>query len=362
LLAPEIGFDRQRGRLFYHLDGATADVPGAWGYVSHRLGVTYRRDFTRDGRMLLFFGMDGTLRRNGTLWENADFNAWGGFINVELRAREGATLRSGLRLDDRTVPETSALSHAELAGFVSLNLNFETRTTLIAEARRGFKSYSGGTLDAATDMVTVFDDTVGPPGSSNSHRRSVAPGRIVAAEIASLPAALAHSSAIPSARAFATTWLVRAAQSLAERTGLSIQYQRRNSTGDVPPVLFTLPQRYLDDGIYDDPYASELRAWWIRLKHVLPSGMIFDVHAGRDRRQYVAAPALDAEGKALPERRLDRLSRAGMDVSFPLLSKQTGVGLAMAFEVQYSYLLSRSNDGYYDYRSHVIDIGLRIEY
>jgi len=53
---------------------------------------------------------------------------------------------------------------------------------------------------------------------------------------------------------------VRAAQSLGERTGLSLQYTWRTVFGSVPPVVVSTPALFFEDGVYDDPYASDASA------------------------------------------------------------------------------------------------------
>ena len=50
------------------------------------------------------------------------------------------------------------------------------------------------------------------------------------------------------------------AQSLGLRTGLSLEYTRRSVFGAVPPVVVTTPPVLFEDGVYDDPYASDASA------------------------------------------------------------------------------------------------------
>ena len=74
-----------------------------------------------------------------------------------------------------------------------------------------------------------------------------------------------HAAATPGRVGVATsdhaqqlTLLGRVAQSLGERTGLSLQATWRGTGGSVPPAVVTTPAGFFDDGVYDDPFASDL--------------------------------------------------------------------------------------------------------
>ena len=51
--------------------------------------------------------------------------------------------------------------------------------------------------------------------------------------------------------------LGRVAQSLADRTGVSLQYLQRTSFGALPTVVVTTPALFFDDGVYDDPVRQQ---------------------------------------------------------------------------------------------------------
>ncbi len=143
-LAPEVAFAGERARAFYVLDGGSAGEPGSWRSIEQRLGARYRLDLAGGGRARLHFSADAAFRRNGELWHDVDFDAWGAAFNFELRPREGATLRGGFRIDDRAFARAPELDHLQREAFASTNLNLRTRTT------RGVQKVALGGLASLT--------------------------------------------------------------------------------------------------------------------------------------------------------------------------------------------------------------------
>jgi hypothetical protein len=153
------------------------------------------------------------------------------------------------------------------------------------------------------------------------------------------------------------------AQSLADRTGASLQVSGRSAFGSVPPVLVTTPSAFLDDGVYEDPFASDALAVGASLKHVRPGGAVLQASASWHRKDYVAAPALDASGLALPgaELRSDEVWRAKAGASFPLWPARTG-RWSVALDVTGLLVQRRSNDAFYDYASRGFLMGVALAY
>ena len=59
----------------------------------------------------------------------------------------------------------------------------------------------------------------------------------------------------------------RVAQSLADRVAVSFEASRRNAGGVVAPAVVETPEMLIDDGVYDDPYASDATIWRTGLKY-----------------------------------------------------------------------------------------------
>jgi hypothetical protein len=159
------------------------------------------------------------------------------------------------------------------------------------------------------------------------------------------------------------TWLVRAAQSLGLRTGLSLQYTRRSAFGSVPPVVVTAPALLFEDGVYDDPYASDAAAVRGVLKHVFAAAAEAEIEGYWLDKAYVSTVALDETGEPLPDGTLrqDTVWRAAASASVPVLGSHTG-SVSLALELRWEYAHHRSNDSFYRYAAHTLGVGISAAY
>jgi hypothetical protein len=353
-------FDEECGSLSYDVEGGTYATPGDWSYLLHRPRARYQIDLGTGKH--LYLGATGTVRRNGDAWASADYAGVGGFANLELKPAPGTTLRAGYRLDRRWFPEISDLDQAEHDVFASLLVNLPSRTTLIAESHLGFESYAG-------------EPTVAPgPGAEAAPIAGA--GRGVADTGAGggvgeggrgpgMGPSLRSAPPVPPSsegdHARQVTLLARVARSLGGRTGLSAQATWRTTSGQVPPAVVTTPAGFFDDGVYDDPFASDLLGLQLRLKHAFAGGAVVEATGHRFRQSYVATPALGPDGAPLAGEPLreDRVWRAAGRVSLPLFPSRTGL-LGVTLEVAYAYTRSRSNDVFYDYADHAAGLALQV--
>ena len=335
-----------RGRVSYSLDAATYTTPGDWSTLRHDLGGVYRADLSDSGRLRLFLGATAALRDNGDAWADAGYRALGGMANVEYRPSDGRTLRFGYRLDGRELPNIPELDQIEHDTFVSALFNFQTRTTLIGEVRLGAKSYAGGpTLPEVSPTVTQ---------GGSGRGRGVRGSTVRSGLAASTPGG---------ERAGRVAWRVRVAQSLADQTGLALDYSARHTFGTVPPGLVTTPAHFYDDGVYDDPYASDARTIGATLKQILGGAGAVRGWVGWQGRDYRATPALDLEGEPLPGAALreDRVWRAGVAWVVPVFPHRTGQ-LAVDLDLGYAFTDHRSTDAFYDYVSHAFGLTFSVVY
>jgi hypothetical protein len=164
-------------------------------------------------------------------------------------------------------------------------------------------------------------------------------------------------------RAGMVTWMARVAQSLADRTGASIQFSQRATFGRVAPLVVTTPALFFDDGVYDDPFASDARGLTAALKHVFAGGMTLEGSASRMRKDYNSVLALGSDGAASPglALRSDNVWRAGAGWTIPVFPSRTGP-IGVDLEIGYFYTQHRSNDAFYNYRSHALGLGVTVSY
>ncbi|HJS58070.1 MAG TPA: hypothetical protein VKA01_08205 [Vicinamibacteria bacterium] len=346
--APELGFASQHGRVYYHLDGGTYASPGDWSFLSHAVGASYRLDLNDGEGTRLYLGGSGASRRNGDAWSEADYDALTAFANLELRTAPTMTLRTGYGLAQRWFAEIAELDQLEQDVFASLNVNLRTRTTLIAESHVGWKTYAGETLRVA--LPPLAPSSVSP--DSGRGRGSMGP---VARST------LVTEVPVGSTGEQARQWnlLLRVAQGVGERTGIWAQGFARCTGGRVPPTIVATPSGFFDDGVYDDPFASDLNALAGGFKHLFAGGFEVQATGSWQEKAFTNAVALDAAGLPLPgdPLREDRITRGGVRLSLPALASESGVS-SLALALQYGYTRSHSNDAFYDYRSHALGLAL----
>jgi hypothetical protein len=346
-------FNDQRGRVYYDFDGGTFDSPGDWSYYANTAGFTYRFGSEDTGARRLYLNGSLVLRKNGDAWAAADYSALGGGLNGEFHPKSNVTFRTGYRADYRSFSDMSALTQFEQRGFVSIFANFETKTTLIAEANVGAKLYDGQVL---LDSIII---TAPEAAVSAARGRGMGMGPA----LRGTTAWLAPPSQDQSGSAGLVSGLFRAAQSISDRTGVHGQVAFRTTFGAVPPGLVTTPAGFFDDGVYDDPFASDAASAQGGLTRAFVSGAELEALVNFADRRYTSTPALDATGSELPGSPLrhDRVWRGGIVWSQPILGSRTGRA-ALSLDLAYRFIASSSNDAFYDYTSHGFGLGISIHY
>ena len=346
-------------RLFYSLDAGTYNTPGDWSYYLHTAGGTWRSTKADSTRPTLFIGGSAAWRGNGASWAAADYKGLGAFANVEWRPRPTATLRAGYRFDARAFPDSPELNQREHGIFGSVLVILPSRTTLIAEVRAGLKSYATG-----MDVIAVpVEATSSAPSVTGGNGRGQGLGgayRHTMTTVLPIDTASPSSSLDP---ARLVSVMGRIAQSLANRTGISVQYTGRVSFGGLPTAIVTTPALFFEDGIYDDPYASNAHALRGTLKQVFSSGAQLEGGGTWLRKDYRASPPLNLDGSvnAAAGTRADRIWRAGAAWTQPVLRNRTGpIGLDLV--VDYWYTTHHSNDAFYNYTSHALGLGVSVSY
>jgi len=355
-------FAGERARVFYDLGISTYASPGDWRTIAHEAGGRYRFDLGASQQHRLFTGGSVVLRRNGDAWDTADYNAVGGFVNLELHPSATSVVRTGYRIDLRRFPTFTPLDQLEQSAFASALVNLQTRTSLIGEVGVGTKHYEGA--PAFTTVVSSSNTIAGVNGGTTG-------GKSIGGAHGAGPQAGITSSLIteavtvpgsPGTDARLVTVLVRVAQSLASRTGLSVELQRRETFGDVPPAVVATPARFFDDGVYDDPYASDSTQARVSLKSIVWRDLELAANASWQDKPYGATPAFDADGNPIDGvMRHDHVVRASARAALPVAPSRTGM-----FNVNllcgYDFTRDRSTTAAYDYTSHAVSVGIQVGY
>ena len=363
--AAEYVFADQRARAFYDVAVTDYTTPGDWRSVAQNFGGRYRFDLGTPNRSL-FLGSTIQLRRNGDAWQAANYNAVGGFANLEWRPRETATFRTGYRLDVRRFPTYAAMDQQEHTGFGSLLWNFQSRTTVIAEATVGTKHYEGApsTTEFLAQHATapVVEGTWLPgSGQGQAGKGTTGQGNQGGA-MSWLVFAPVTVPGTPSSSAQQVAMFVRVAQSLASRTSVLGEVSWRNAFGEVPPAVITTPARFFDDGVYDDPYASDSRLGRLSMKSIVWGDVELNASGSWQLKPYGATPALDGDGAPVQGvLREDRVTRASAFATWPILPSRTGQ-VELDLITGYDYTRHRSTTAVYNYTSHAVSVGFGVGY
>jgi len=346
-------FNDERGRAYYDFDGGTFDSPGDWTYFLNTAGFTYRFGADDATARRLYLNGSFVVRKNGDAWAAADYSALGGGLNGEFHPKGHVTLRTGYRADYRSFSDMTALTQFEQRGFASVLANFETKTTLVAEVNLGAKLYNGQVMLDPIAVTTPETATGSPRGRGMGMGPSLR-----ASGTYYLP-----QSQDQSGSAGLVSGLFRVAQSITDRTGVHGQAAFRQTFGAVPPALVTTPAGFFDDGVYDDPFASDAISGQGGVTRAFTSGAEIEATVNYADRRYTSTPALDATGSELPGSPLrhDRVWRGAVVWSQPVFGSRTGRA-ELSVDVGYRVLASQSNDAFYDYTSHGFALGFSVRY
>jgi hypothetical protein len=346
-------FNEARGRVYYDFDGGTFDSPGDWAYYLNTAGFTYRFGGDDDTTRKIYLNGSFVVRRNGDAWAAADYSALGGGLNGEFHPSGRVTLRTGYRADYRSFADMTALTQLEQRVFGSVLANFQTKTTLIAEVNLGAKLYDGQVMLEPLVVTTPDMGTVATRGRG----MGMGPSYRTSATYY-LPQSQSQNGT-----AGLVSGLIRAAQSLSDRTGVHGQVAFRQTYGAVPPALVTTPAGFFDDGVYDDPFASDAVSGQGGLTRAFKSGAEIEAAVNYADRRYTSTVALDASGGELPGSPLrhDRVWRGALVWTQPMFGSRTGRA-ELSVDVGYRFLASQSNDAFYDYTSHGVAVGFSINY
>lgn len=344
--------------LFYSLDAGDYPSPGDWSFFEHNAGTVYRHELATATR----FYVSGSAwwRANGDSWQMADYRGLTAAANLEHRLRPTATLRGGYRLDLRWFPELTAMDQVEHSGFVSAIANLPSRTTVIGETSLGGKSYGGGVSTFLPGSAAPGFDSSSHSGGATHGASSAGRGRgLLLGSAAAVPLSLEN----PGILAGQLTLFGRIAQSLTDQTGVHVEASRRFTFGDRAPAVIATPELLFDDGVYDDPYASDAVTWRAGIKHVSSGGLTLEGGLNRFVKDYTATLALGPEGAPAAglALRSDDIWQVDASCTLPLWPDRTGKA-ALAAVISYRFVDHSSNDAYYNYRSQGLGVGLSVEY
>ncbi|MFC1718019.1 hypothetical protein ACFL6S_30440 [Candidatus Poribacteria bacterium] len=270
---------------------------------THYLGTDYERAIFQ-GKGRLYLGGKLGLRQNTS--EYADYNRRSGnaYTTLKYYITKTTLAKIGYEIEYGSYPNLRTFNSLENHGFMQLSKSFQTRTTLQAMVAGGRREY--------TDMS---DD------SDRSYASQV-------------------------------TGSLKLAQSLADNTGLQLQYLWHHASQGVD-------EQYIEDAYYsaeeffDDEYVYSGSEYRTVLKHMAPWRTTLKASLSMKDRDYNVPSIYTVSG-----------SREDRDITFRFevekgFSLPLGAATDFTLHIQFLHRRNNSNDSYYDYSTNMLSIGTK---
>ena len=244
----------ERLRLYYTLDAGDYNTPGDWTFFENSVGDDLAGPAAGTSGPSVFAGVVGTVADRTAVRGRRPTTAGSAlFLNAEWKPAETKTFRAGYRFDARAFP-----GHGGPGPGRTRWLRQRVAEPQVADHadRRGARRARSGTTSSTPTMVTTTI-AVPPAGSGGLKVRGARPRLARAGDRGDHARAgtrrAARSAGPPGS---SPCWG-------ASRSRWPIGPASRSSTcsgrpfGALPTAVVTTPALFFDDGVYDDPFASD---------------------------------------------------------------------------------------------------------
>jgi hypothetical protein len=284
-------------------------------YQHHGLGLLYEKTYADDAA--LHAGVSYEARFDRSDYSYLDYGIAVFFVNGEEQLTDLFTGRLGYRLQYLGYSELTELSNIENYFFVNTGGTFVTKTTIIAEAAFGIKSYINAAVSPSTGM--------------NGRGRGMMNSSLSASVM---------------------QWSVmgKIGQSVFENTGVSAS-ARYQANVKSEARYFSANAMISDNEIFDSRYGYEGLMYEGGIKQLLPWSMVpmgsmtVTVSVSREEKGYSNRPVYDLAGTFFFPQRNDTRTVYSFGVEQDLENILSGATLSLS----YDYLRNDSNDPYYHY-------------
>ena len=270
---------------------------------THYLGTNYERAIFQDKGRLYLVGRLG-LRQNTSEYADYDRRSGNAYTTLKYYLTKTILAKIGYGIEYGSYTNLHTFNSLENYGSLQLSKSFQTRTTLQAMVDGGRREYTN-----------MSDD------SDRSYASQV-------------------------------TGSLKLAQSLADNTGLQLQYLWHRASQGVD-------EQYIEDAYYsaeeffDDEYAYSGSEYRAVLKHVAPWRTTLKASLSMKDRDYNVSSIYTVSG-----------SREDRDITFRFeaekkFSLPLGAATDFALHIQFLHKRNNSNDSYYDYSTNMLSIGTK---
>jgi hypothetical protein len=289
-------------------------------YHHHDLGIQVYHLF--NDRSRLDAGISGArLFRTGA-YEWTERHSWTAFLRLKHLISDQVYLYLGGALDRTRYHELSPFSNDQGSLYIRMSRFFNSGTTLIGETDWMFKTYQ--------------------------------PEHTVA-----LPAGFGEIVTIGSGSAQQLVTMLRLAQSLGTRTGISLEaLYRHNLTSMSRYMGSTSGIFYSDNMLFDDIFGYNSLESTLTLKTRLPGGFNISTSAGYKDKSYALRQALDLNGTPFEDGRLRSDHRITANLTLSKAISLSDSVHPLTVSLYAGWVTNRSNDPYYDYSSTHFSFGL----
>ena len=263
---------------------------------THFLGINYGKSVF-DGQGILQLGSFTGLHDNTSEYAYYDYRSVGVRSNLKYYFSETLFLLTEYQAEYENHHNFDDYSSLENYGFIQINKSFNTRTTVQTKLETGRRDHTN--LDSNATLIT---------GS------------------------------------------IKIAQSLADLTGLQLQYIWHNAYGN---SSYLLNNYYLLED-QDDEYSYSGNKWQLTLKHYAPWNIMLKGTLSRDQRSYNIS---FTNGQKRNDVNINVLLELEKRISFsnPLLQN-------ISFYMQFLHKNTRSNDPNFQSATNILSIGSGISF
>jgi len=319
--------------FFYDVDYLAYSRYNERNILLNKAGIRYTNDFGEEKQNWIYLGSYVTHRYNTDEYFYYDFLQSYSYANFRFRL-DKTFLRAGYNFRYRRYGNIMELTNYQHYAFFQLSRSFRTRTTLLAEADWGFKSFYSSTVTTTTPT----GNGSGPGGSIEN--------TVTEEQIPSMSHLIV---------------LFRIAQSLHDRVGIYVQYRGQFSMND--DSWINSDSFYQDEELFDDPFSYTSNGVSSRLTVILPGSLSMRAGGGINLKDYISEKSYtDAENyPASGALRRDVRSNAYIQISKTWDLKPAWITSVNPY-LNYSYVNNQSNSYWYDYNYNYLTLGVRLTF
>jgi len=272
-------------------------------------------------------GGNWSLRVNQNDYNYYNYSQLSGYANFQLLT-DIILIKGGYSYRWRNYPNWPDLSNYLHNANVQLNKSFQTRTTVIAEAGFGNKSFFG------QDSFTTIGSTGHGRGrwadNTSTYITNTISERLSTSQV---------------------NIILRFTQSLHEKAGIYLQYRKQISLDDETSYR-NFDDYYQDNELFDDPFTYESDSYSSQLTIMLPKSTKLLIGGSLASKNYISELAYSTadDSVGIGGFRFDEHTNYFIDVSKTLNINKKWIN-SLKFNLYYSHTYNISNSYWYNYKN-----------